>query len=127
MRVDCVLDDVLELFVNFTHVKLLPHETSNSVASAHVAGTLWTCATWFARECKAFPYLIITAPERNCGKSTVQQLMYQLVCRPLKASNATPAAIYYACESVPTLLIDEVDTFLKQDPSLIGILNSGYL
>lgn len=123
--VENVLDDVLDLFFHYTHVKPLPNDVAGGVATAHIVGTLWTVGTWFVAECNAYPYIMISAAERNSGKSTVQQLMRHLVANPVKASNASPAAIYYACSEIVTLLIDEADQWL-QDPQMIGILNSGY-
>jgi len=50
-----------------------------------------------------------------------------MVCRPLKTSNITPAALFRVIElAKPTLLIDEGDTFLKMSEELRGILNSGH-
>jgi hypothetical protein len=118
-----VLDDVLDLFVNYTHVKKLKNEQAGTIADSHLIGALWSVGTWFVTDCPAFPYLMISAAEKNSGKSTVQQLLFHIVKDPLKTSNATAAAIFYSIKDMPTQLIDEVDTFLKLDPSLIGVLN----
>lgn len=72
------------------------------------------------------PILNISSPEKQCGKSTLREIIYDLVPRPLNAMNATEAALFrIISSSLPTLLIDESDTFLKK-PELTGILNSGY-
>jgi putative DNA primase/helicase len=126
VTVEDVLDETLDCFVHYTHVKAHAGEEDLAIRDAHVAASLWACATWFVADCPAFPYLLITAPERDCGKSTLQNLLTHLARNPLKTSDSSAAAIYYACEFQPTLLIDEVDSFLKKDPQLIGILNSGY-
>lgn len=120
------LDDVLDLFVNYTHVKRLPAEQAYKIADAHLIGALWAVGTWFVTDCQAYPYLMITAPEKNSGKSTAQQLLFHVVKDPLKTSNLTAAAVYHSCKDKPTMLIDEVDTFIAGDPALIGVLNSGY-
>jgi Protein of unknown function (DUF3631) len=53
--------------------------------------------------------------------------MNELVARPLLTSNATPASIFRTIEKAsPTILIDEADTFLKDNEELRGILNSGH-
>jgi hypothetical protein len=45
----------------------------------------------------------------------------------LLAANITPAAVFRTIELVrPTLLIDEVDTFLEKHEELRGVLNSGH-
>jgi putative DNA primase/helicase len=51
----------------------------------------------------------------------------ELVARPLPTSNASVAAVFRIIEiAVPTLLIDEADTFLKENDELRGILNTGH-
>jgi putative DNA primase/helicase len=51
----------------------------------------------------------------------------RLVPRPLSTANATVSAIFRIVELVtPTLLIDEADTFLKDNDELRGILNTGH-
>jgi hypothetical protein len=53
--------------------------------------------------------------------------MGELVARPLPTSNATTAAIFRTIEkATPTLLIDEADTFLKDNEELRGVLNAGH-
>ena len=53
-------------------------------------------------------------------------MLAELVARPLPTSNATVAVVFRAVEmAAPTLLIDEADTFLKENDELRGILNSG--
>ncbi len=47
--------------------------------------------------------------------------------RPLPASTISVSAIFRIAEKyAPTLLVDEADTFLKQNEELRGILNSGH-
>lgn len=73
------------------------------------------------------PRLGVTSPEKQCGKSTLKDVISRLVWRPVKADNITSAAVYHIAEKYcPTFLIDEADTFLKDDEALRGILNSGY-
>ena len=73
------------------------------------------------------PVLYITGPTKRCGKSRFLSLFQRLVNRPLIASSATPAAIYRLIEShQPTLLLDEVETFLKGNEQLRGLINSGH-
>jgi Protein of unknown function (DUF3631) len=50
-----------------------------------------------------------------------------LVARPLLTSNTSVSPIFRIVElHAPTLLIDEADTFLKENDELRGILNSGH-
>jgi predicted DNA-binding protein (UPF0251 family) len=61
------------------------------------------------------PRLAITSPEKGCGKTTLLDVINQLVDRPLPTSNATTSAVFRIIEmQAPTLLIDEADTFLKE-------------
>jgi putative DNA primase/helicase len=73
------------------------------------------------------PRLAITSPEKQCGKTTLLDILTGIVPRPLPTANTTPAAIFRSIESShPTLLIDEADTFLNKSDDLRGILNSGH-
>lgn len=80
---------------------------------SEVALALWVV---FAHAHDAFsvsPVLAITSPVMRCGKSTLLDLLSQLVPRPLTASNLTEATLFRSIEKFrPTLLIDEGDTFL---------------
>jgi hypothetical protein len=50
-----------------------------------------------------------------------------VVARPLPTSNATVSTIFRVIEMArPTLLIDEADTFLRENDELRGIINSGH-
>jgi Protein of unknown function (DUF3631) len=73
------------------------------------------------------PRAAITSPEKGCGKTTTLDVLECLVCRPLPTANATSSAVFRIVEqSKPTLLIDEADTFLKENDELRGILNTGH-
>lgn len=73
------------------------------------------------------PVLSINSPDRQCGKSTVKQILERLVIRPCATDNISTASLYRLIElEQPTLLIDEADTFLMQRQEMVGILNSGY-
>ncbi|HXG88943.1 MAG TPA: DUF3631 domain-containing protein [Vicinamibacterales bacterium] len=74
------------------------------------------------------PILVITSPEKRCGKSQVLMVLRSLVRRPLIASNMTPAVIFRFIDArQPTLLIDEGDTFISENDELRGIVNGGCL
>jgi putative DNA primase/helicase len=88
---------------------------------------LWAIHT-HAFECFTHsPRLAITSPEKQCGKTTTLDVLRELVARPLPTSNATTAAVFRTIEmATPTLLIDEADTFLRENEELRGVLNSGH-
>jgi hypothetical protein len=92
-----------------------------------VAIALWIAFSHAIDAVSIAPYLAITSPEKRCGKSTLLTLLARLVPRSLPASNISPAAVFRAIEAwAPTLLIDEADSFVRNNEELRGILNSGH-
>lgn len=93
-----------------------------------IGAALWITLTWFADYVQVLPLANITAPEKRCGKSMLLFLMARLVCRPLAASNISPAALFRSIDRwAPTILIDEADTFIRGDnEELRGLLNCGH-
>src|SRR5262249_56004212 len=64
---------------------------------------------------------------KGCGKTTVLIILCYLTPRSELASNVSPSALFrYIEETRPTLLIDEADSFVKDNEELRGILNSGH-
>ena len=91
------------------------------------AATLWITFTWFIDYVQVAPLAIITAPEKRCGKTQLLEIISKLSRRPLLTSNISPAAIFRVIEAhSPTLIIDEADSFLKDNEQARGILNSGH-
>jgi hypothetical protein len=73
------------------------------------------------------PRLSITSPRPQCGKTTLLDILYRLVVRPLLAGNVSAASVFRVVEVArPTLLVDEADTFLPGNDELRGVLNSGH-
>lgn len=112
---------------------LLPRlvETLNRYAvlpdGAALALALWVLLTYVVDAAFYLPKLALTSPLPRCGKTTVLTLLYHLVRRPLSAANLTPAVVFRVVEEHhPTLLIDEVDTFLGNRDEIVGILNAGH-
>jgi len=92
-----------------------------------VTATLWIAFTWFIEQVQVAPLAVITAPEKRCGKSQLLNLFSVLCYRPLVASNIAPAAVYRIIEAhAPTLLIDEADSFMRDNEELRGVINSGH-
>lgn len=88
---------------------------------------LWIAKTWFIKEIRVAPLAVITAPEKRCGKSLFLFLLGRLVARPLTASGISSAALYRTVEKwQPTLLIDEADSFMKENEEMRGLLNCGH-
>ncbi|GGP28315.1 DUF3631 domain-containing protein [Silvimonas amylolytica] len=89
--------------------------------------TLWVVLTWFTDYATVLPLALITAPEKGCGKSTLLNAMAKLVYRPQPVANITAAALFRFVEKYqPTLLIDEADTFMRDNPELTGMINAGH-
>ena len=94
---------------------------------AVAATALWVVHTYLMDTFNTSPRLAITSPEKRCGKTTLLDVLGILTWRPLATANATPAAVFRVIElAQPTLLMDEADTFLKDNIELRGILNSGH-
>ena len=92
-----------------------------------IAATLWIVHTWFIDEMECLPLAIVNAPEHECGKTQLLTMMERMVCRPISASNASPASLFRIVdERKPTLLIDEADTFFKKNTELHGMINAGH-
>ena len=73
------------------------------------------------------PRLAFQSPVKRCGKTLALSLVGGLVARPLAAANVSAASVFRVIEKYrPTLLIDEADTFLRDNRELWGILNSGH-
>ena len=92
-----------------------------------LAVALWAMFTHVFEEFTIAPILAIQSPEKGCGKTTLMDVIENLVARPLLAANITPSATFRSIEMAkPTLLIDEADTFVRDNDELRGVLNSGY-
>ena len=91
------------------------------------AAALWTSFTWFIEDVRVAPLAIITSPEKRCGKTLLTTLMSRLCRDPLLASNISPSALFRSIEKwKPTLILDEADTFLRENEDLRGLINSGH-
>src|SRR5215467_4865958 len=94
---------------------------------ASVALPLWTLHAWTIDAGDISPFMVLVSPTKRCGKTTVLIVLYYLTPRSELASNISPSALFRYIEEVrPTLLIDEADSFVKDNEELRGILNSGH-
>ena len=91
------------------------------------AAALWIAFTWFIDSVEVAPLAIINAPEKACGKSQLLTVFGRLVARPLPAANSSAAFLFRAVELwTPTVLIDEADTFIRENEELKGLVNAGH-
>ena len=115
--------DGLELF---QEIYLLLKRVMWMSDSARLTVTFWLIASYTFKLYRKFPYLRIKSPDKNCGKSTLIDLVAELVFNPLIASDVSPAALYRIVEKfTPTLLLDEFDN-KEQIRELTQLLNAGY-
>jgi hypothetical protein len=91
------------------------------------AAALWVAFTWFIDEVDVAPLAVINAPEKACAKSLLLDVVGRMSARPLPVANATTAAVFRAVALWgPTMLIDEADTFIRENKELKGIINAGH-
>jgi putative DNA primase/helicase len=104
---------------------VLRHMVMEDGAAESVA--LWAVHTHALDAFGITPRLSITSPRPQCGKTTLLDILYRLVVRPLLAGNVSAASVFRVVEvAQPTLLVDEADTFLPGNDELRGVMNSGH-
>jgi hypothetical protein len=71
---------------------------------------LWIVHAHMVQHFEQTPYLTVTSPQRQCGKSRLLELLELLIPRPWIAITPTEAVIFRTIDTeMPTLLLDEVD------------------
>jgi putative DNA primase/helicase len=91
------------------------------------ATAVWILHTHAIDAFSISPRLGITSALQGSGKTTLLDVLSCLVRRPMVTVNTTAAAVFRLVDMMaPTLLIDEADTFLTNNHTLRGILNSGH-
>ena len=114
-------DDLLDRIVCALcrHVVMPPH--------AAEAVALWVVHTHAFENWRHTPRLGVLAPEKECGKSTLLDTLKEMAPRAIKTESLSTATMFRAVDQFrPTLLIDEFDTFLKDNEELRGALNAGH-
>lgn len=89
----------------------------------------WILHAWTHDCADISPVLAIVSPVKRCGKTTALSVISALTPRAMPAVNITAAVLFRVIEKhKPTVIIDEADTFLKDDRSgeLRGMLNGGH-
>lgn len=88
--------------------------------------SLWVASTWFVDSLDLVPYLLITSKTKACGKTKLLEFLERLVRFPIKAGDCTSASVFRLMDQgSPTLLMDEVDQYLKDRDGFSSILNNG--
>ena len=88
---------------------------------------LWISACWFVDDIQTAPIALINAPERACGKTQLLTLLGKLAPRAAQSSGISPSVLFRMIEKYqPTLFVDEIETVLKDNEDLRGLLNAGH-
>jgi hypothetical protein len=88
---------------------------------------LWTVHSYLIRRFMISPKLWVRSTVKNCGKTTLLDILSHLVFRAWVTGSITKAALFRVIAKWhPTLLIDEVDTFVGDDEELRGMLNNSH-
>ena len=91
------------------------------------ATVLWSMAAYSVDAFRIFPKLGVSSPQKRCGKTTYLETVSAFCPRSLLASNISAAVMFRVIEKwQPTLVIDEMDTFIDGNDELRGIINSGH-
>lgn len=92
-----------------------------------VTVTLWIFFTWCVDVSYIAPIAWINAPEKRCGKTQLATLMGRMSMNAISTTNITPAALFRCIDRyAPSLIIDEADSFMKDNEDLRGIINAGF-
>lgn len=112
-----VLSDVADAFSRYMS---LPSGAADVLA-------LWCAHAHCFEAFQCSPRLNISSPEKQCGKTTLRDLIALLVPRPMQTENLTVAVLFRAVQSSkPTLLADECDAWLGKNDEIRGLLNAGH-
>jgi hypothetical protein len=115
---DQLLRDISEVLTRFV---VLPKH-------AEIVLALWVLHAHALDAFSISPVLEIRSPTPECGKTVTLSILRRVVPRPLGTANISPSALFRVADKiVPTLLIDEGDTFVKLSDELRGILNCSHV
>jgi hypothetical protein len=99
---------------------------------AAIACALWVPHTWTFKAFDFTPYLQISSPVKECGKTRLFKCLENLCARAWFAILPSEAVLYRKiASSCPTLLLDETDTLFtdRTDPNkeaIRAVLNAGF-
>ncbi len=96
-----------------------------------VAIALWVVHTHAIMAAEQTPYLVITSPEKQCGKSRLMEVLRVLVAREWYVITPSEPVLYRTIHARrPTLLLDEVDAIFNprsadKHEGLRALINAG--
>jgi Protein of unknown function (DUF3631) len=95
-----------------------------------VAVTLWLVFSWLHEHEGAVthsPILYVTSAEKDSGKSTLLGVLNFLAHRSLQSVDISGPALFRSIAKwQPTLIVDEADDALADNPDLRSVVNSGW-
>jgi Protein of unknown function (DUF3631) len=95
-----------------------------------VAVTLWIVFSWLHEHEGAVthsPILYVTSAEKDSGKSTLLGVLNFLARRALQSVDISGPALFRSIAKwQPTLIVDEADDALSDNPDLRSVINSGW-
>lgn len=94
------------------------------------ACTLWVLHTWAFKAAVSTPYLFIVSPQKQSGKTRMQETLEMLVQNPVRTSGVTEAVIFRVIDAEhPTLMLDEADAIFagtsERTEPIRGAIDSG--
>ena len=105
---------------SITRYVVLPRAAADAI-------TLWIVHVHALEGFHITPRLNLSSPEKGCGKTTLLDVIATLLPRPLRTENCTSAVLFRLVDKhCPTLLLDEIDTYLAAHDELRGLLNAGH-
>jgi len=114
---EALFDDMVETICR--HVALSEQQAVTTV--------LWTFHAHAREAAEHFPRLHISSPAPRCGKTTLLRTIEPMLPKPLSTENISAAALFRTIEKAqPTLVIDEVDIFIKSNEEMRALLNAGH-
>ena len=112
-----LLDNIADMFSRYM---VLPQGAANIAA-------LWCAHAHAFNVFEHTPRLNITSPQKQCGKTVFLDLLSLVTPKALRTENVTTAVLFRLVHrTAPTLLVDECDSFLKDNEELRGALNAGH-
>lgn len=113
-----LLTDIAKLIERYM---VLPAHAAQAIA-------LWVMHAWAVEAFGISPILAVISPTKRCGKSTLLTILLYLTPRSSPAGNISAAAVYRYVESEkPTLILDEADSFMRENESMRNVMNAGHL
>jgi hypothetical protein len=92
---------------------------------------LWAISTHSFDTFDCFPYLTVTSPTKQCGKTRLAEVLELLCAEPLRAANLSEAVLFRLVDDKsPTLIIDEAESLRNKKSeraqAIVGLLNAGH-